>query len=284
MILDEGRRRGAAGGLNHSNVLGEWKRIYIINPDESIMGEEWVEVGVPGFDDLFDKGVPRGVSTLVGGGPGSGKTIFCLQSLVYGASNGEKGLFMSFEESPNRLKDHMHDFGWDPDKLIDEGMLMIERYSPFDVSRSIEALLEKEERELLIDAPPVFIPEGFEPDRVAVDSLSAIAAPYVGVEERYRVYVEQLFRYFEGLDVTSFFITETEQDPEHPGRLTRTGVEEFLADGVILLYNIRKGDLRESAIEVLKMRGAKFQKKIVPMEIISGSGITVYPKQKVFGV
>ena len=50
-----------------------------------------------------------------------------------------------------------------------------------------------------------------------------------------------------------------------------------LADGVIVLYNIKMGDVRESAIEVLKMRGEKHQKKIVAMQI-TGSGIIVYPE------
>ena len=59
-------------------------------------------------------------------------------------------------------------------------------------------------------------------------------------------------------------------------------MEEFLADGVIVLYNIRKGDIRESAVEVLKMRGARHKKKVVAMQILPGTGIEVYPEQQVF--
>ena len=55
-----------------------------------------------------------------------------------------------------------------------------------------------------------------------------------------------------------------------------TGVEEFLADGVIAIYNIRKQNIRENAIEILKMRGEKHQKRIVSMEITE-SGIKVNP-------
>lgn len=246
--------------------------------------EGWIKTGVPGLDDIFEKGIPKGISVLVCGGPGSGKTIFGLQTLYYGASHGEKCFFMSFEEPPQRLRDHMADFGWDAEKLEDEGKLMIKRYNSFDVTRAVEALLEKEEKELLIDAPPVFIPEDFKPDRITVDSLSAIAAPFIGNEENYRVYIDQLFRYFEKLGANSFFITETEQSPDRLQKLTRSGVEEFIADGVLLLYNIRRGDMRVNALEVLKMRGAKFQKKIVPMEILSRKGIVVYPTESVFGV
>ena len=60
------------------------------------------------------------------------------------------------------------------------------------------------------------------------------------------------------------------------------GVEEFLADGVIVLYNLRKGDVRQSALEVLKMRGASHTKKIIAMQIVSGKGVEVYPEQEVF--
>ncbi|MFQ5816203.1 MAG: RAD55 family ATPase [Candidatus Hydrothermarchaeaceae archaeon] len=246
--------------------------------------EEWIKTGIPGFDDLLEKGIPKGISILIAGGPGSGKTIFGLQTLNHAASNGEKCLFMSFEEPPQRLRDHMADFGWDAEKLEEEGNLMIKRYNTFEVSRAVEALLEKEEKELLIEAPPVFIPKGFKPELIVVDSLSAIAAPFAKEEENYRVYIDQLLRYFEKLDATSFLITESVQTPDHTRRLTSSGVEEFLVDGVIVLYNIRKGDMRVNALETLKMRGAKFQKKIVPMEIVSGKGLVVYPTEGIFGV
>ncbi len=246
--------------------------------------ERWIKSGLGGFDKLMEKGIPKGINTLVAGGPGSGKTIFGLQTLNYGAAHGEKCLYMSFDESPQRLRNHMHDFGWQPEKFEENGQLLIKRYDPIDISRSVEALLEKEEKELLIESKPVVIPDDFAPDRVIVDSLSAIAAPYINKPDTYRIYIEQLFRYFENLGANSFLIVESPQTPENLTGLTKTGVEEFLADGIIVLYNIRMGDARSGAIEILKMRGAKFQKKIVPMEIVSGEGIVVYPDQKVFGV
>lgn len=240
--------------------------------------KDWVKVGISGFDELLEKGIPKGSSILVCGGPGSGKTIFCLQTLNYGAMHGEKCLYMTFEESEARLREHMHDFGWNPKKLEKKGLLVIKRFNPFDITRSVEALLEEAKGELLIEATPVMLPSGFKPDRIVVDSLSAIAAAFIGKEETYRTYVEQLFRLFEKIGATSFLISEIVED-----KLTKSGVEEFLADGVIVLYNIRREDVRESAIEILKLRGASFQKKIVAMQIIGGEGIVVYPAQKVFG-
>ena len=241
----------------------------------------WVKTGVPGFDDLLEKGIPKGVSVIVAGGPGSGKTIFGLQTLNYGAAHGEKCLYMTFEESEKRLRQHMHDFGWNPEKLEKEGKLIIKRYDPFDITRQVEALLEKAKGELLIDVKPVLFPENFKPDRIVLDSLSAIAAAFIGKEETYRIYIEQLFRLFEEVGCTTFLVTESTQIPV---KITESGVEEFLADGVIIIYNIQRGNIRERAIEVLKLRGASHQKKIVAMEINSGKGIEVYPEQEVYGV
>ncbi|MBD3310125.1 AAA family ATPase, partial [Candidatus Woesearchaeota archaeon] len=225
-----------------------------------------------------DNGIPKGATVLVAGGAGSGKTIFCLQTAAYHASHGDKCLYMSFEESEDSLIKHMHDFGWKPGSLISKGTLMIKRFNPFDITRSVDALLMKAKGELMIDVDPVILPKGYEPDIVVVDSLTAIASAFTGKEESYRIYIEQLFRFFEKIGATAFLITETKQIPKV---YSTTGVEEFLADGVIVLYSIQKGNMRESAFEVLKMRGASHQKKIVAMEI-TDKGIQIYPDQEVF--
>jgi circadian clock protein KaiC len=242
-------------------------------------GKEYVKTGIPGFDELFESGIPKGNSILVAGGAGSGKTIFCLQTFAYHASQGEKCFYMSFEESEEKLIGHMKDFNWDPEKLIKSGKLKIKRYSPFEITTSVEAMLAKEKGELLIDLEPVILPEKFKPDFVVLDSLTAVASAFTGREDSYRIYIEQLFRFFEKIGSTSFLITETEQIPKI---FSTTGVEEFLADGVIVFYNIEGENTRENAIEVLKMRGEKHQKKIVAMQI-TNKGIVVYPKQEVFG-
>lgn len=241
----------------------------------------WIKTGITGFDELLENGIPKGSAILLSGGAGSGKTIFALQTLNYAAANSEKCLYISFEESEKNLKKHMKDFGWDPDALERKGLLKIKQADAFDISTSVEALLAKAKGELLIelDEIPGLIPEGFKPDRVVLDSLSALAAAFSNREETYRIYIEQLFRYFERKGVLSFLISETEQLPT---KFSENGIEEFLADGVIVLYNIRRGTIRENAIEILKMRGAKHQKKIVAFQI-TDKGIIVYPEQEVFG-
>ena len=241
-----------------------------------------VKIGVPGFDKLIDKGgIPKGISILLSGGPGSGKTTFSLQTLAYGASQQEKCLYLSFEESEENLKNHMRDYGIDPDWLQNSGYLMIRRLDPFKISRSVEALLAKARGELLIDIDELdgLIPKGFTPDRIVLDSLSAVAAAFAGKEEGYRIYIEQLFNALEKIGATSFLITEINLEEN---KFSRTGIEEFLSDGVFAFYNIRRGNVRVSAVEIIKLRGCSHKKKIVPFSILSGKGIEVYPSENIF--
>ena len=253
-------------------------KIFNLKEREKKINRNYVNTGVPGVDELFEKGIPSGSSILVSGGAGSGKTIFCLQTMAYHAKKGDKCFYMSFEENEERLKQHMNDFGWNSSELIKSGKLKIARYSPFDISRNVEALLSKEKGELLIDIDPIIIPKGFKPDFIVIDSLTAVASVFSNKEDSYRIYIENLFRFFEKLGSTVFLITETKQVPEI---YSSSGSEEFLADGVFVLYNIQRGDIRESALEILKMRGAKHQKKIVAMQI-TDKGIIVYPEQEIF--
>jgi len=241
--------------------------------------DEYIKTGIEGLDALFQKGIPKASTVLFAGGAGSGKTILGLQILANHAAHGEKCLYMSFEESEDNLVHHMLDFGWDAKSYIEKGILLVKRFNPFDITRSVDALLMDAKGELLIEVEPVILPEGFKPTFVVVDSLTAIASAFSGKDTSYRIYIEQLFRFFEKLGATAFLITETKQVPTV---FSSTGVEEFLADGVIVLYSFRRGNVRENAVEVLKLRGAKHQKKIVAMQI-TDMGIVVYPQQEVFG-
>lgn len=242
---------------------------------------EWVNVGVTGFDDLLGKGIPKGTSVLISGGCGTGKTIFCLQTLWHGLTRGETCLYVSFEESKKRLIKHMHDFGWEPEKYLEEKKFHITRVDPLDISISIDGMLARKRGEISINIKEIsgLIPKGVKPDRLVVDSLSSLASAFTGETAGYRIYISQLFRYFEEIDTTSFLISETEQTPK---RYSREGVEEFLADGVFVFYNIRQGDIILRAIEVRKLRGASHKQRIVPFKIAGGEGVVVYPRENVF--
>src|SRR3989338_6974569 len=245
--------------------------------------ESYVQIGIPGFDALFAKGygLPSGSSILVEGGPGSGKTIFCLGTVNGLCLQGKKCLYMSFEEPEERLMDQMKHFNWKVDEFVKKGLLKLKRFDALDVSRSVEALLSAAKKELLIEVDPVLFPEDFSPDFVIIDSLSSIASAFSGHESRFRIYMEQLFRYLENNKITNFLIREV-ATPSHIGATYKEEGEavSFLSDGIVVLYNvIYENGGRACALEVLKMRGASFEKKIVEFKIINNKGIEVNPNK-----
>lgn len=255
--------------------------------EKSVTEEEFIKTGIPGFDTLLKNGIPKGSSVMVAGGAGSGKTNFCLQILAHQMSCGKKCYYMSFKEPVEKLTRYMKNFGWDPQQFIDEGSLKIKRFLTSEVyyhdkksGSGVEAMVTKDRDPLLMELEPLAIAEdaGFQPDFIVLDSLNALASAFRGKEQSYRFYVEQLFRFFEKIGSTNFLISETKQIPEI---FSSTGIEEFLADGVIVIYKSRRKNVRETAIEVLKMRGVAHLNKIVAMQI-TDKGIRVYPEKELF--
>ena len=245
--------------------------------------ENFMRTGIKGFDFLFEKdmGIPNGNSVLIEGGPGSGKTIFCLATLNELCKQGKKCLYMSFEESEEQLITHMEEFGWKPKEFIKKGLLKIERFDAIDISRSIEALLSAAKKELLIEVEPMFFPEDFKSDFVVIDSLTSIASAFTGEESRFRIYMEQLFRYLEKNNITNFLIREV-SSPSHVGTTFKEQGEavSFLSDGIIVLYNVvyDSGE-RTFAIEILKMRGVSFKHRIVEFKMVNKKGLEVNPNK-----
>jgi len=242
---------------------------------------EYIKTGIKGFDDMLKKGIPKGSSILVSGGCGTGKTIFCLQTTYHGLMNNEKCLYLSFEEPKERLREHMVDFGWDPEKFEKSRRLLIEKVRPSEISRISEKMstgIMEDNVPSSMDGISALVNEFRTPDRVVIDSLSSLSSAFIE-RPNYRLYIEQLFEFFQKIKATTLLISETEQVPT---AFSRIGIEEFLADGVIVLYNIPNRGIIERAIEIRKLRGVEHIRKIVQLQINSGKGITVFPQQPIF--
>src|ERR1700712_5721309 len=93
-----------------------------------------ISTGIQGFDEITEGGLPRGRTTLLMGGPGCGKTVFALQSLVNGArraTGAEAGLFVAFEESARQILANAATFGWDLPELEKKKLFFLDaRLSP----------------------------------------------------------------------------------------------------------------------------------------------------------
>jgi len=229
---------------------------------------ERVPTGIIGLDEMIEGGFKRNSSVLVVGGCGSGKSTFGMQFIYNGALKyNEPGVYVSFEEYPESLKENFYRYGWDLDELEKQNKIRILRIDPKDVLNII-----RENYGAIVDAI-----NDVKAKRVVIDSISSIEILIEGAYAK-KENALRLCDWLKKQNCTSVIVSESEQRlPEYSSH----GVIEFIVDGVIILYNIQKGNVRESALEVLKMRGTKHMKKIVPFNM--EKGIEIFPNEVVFG-
>jgi len=84
-----------------------------------------LKTGIPGLDQMTGGGFLMGDTTLVTGPPGTGKTTFGLQFLMQGITESQSGVFITVEETPEKIASDALNFGWDVRKLEAEGLLRI---------------------------------------------------------------------------------------------------------------------------------------------------------------
>jgi len=95
--------------------------------------------GIQGFDEISNGGIPRGRSTLLVGGPGCGKTVFALQTLVNGAiQRSEAGIFVAFEESVTQIFANAASFRWNLPDLIRKKLFFLDAHLSPSVVRAGE--------------------------------------------------------------------------------------------------------------------------------------------------
>jgi KaiC/GvpD/RAD55 family RecA-like ATPase len=245
------------------------------------MAEDYVSTGILGVDRLLaGKGIPRGHTVLVSGGPGSGKTTFAMQFLYVGATqHNEAGVCVTLDEEPSDIRKNMLQYGWDMKKLEDEKKLVFINVSPVRVAPSETGLIQIGMKEFRLVKLLEAIKQGVKDvgaQRVVVDPITIFTLQYP--EEVERIYaVRDLLRDLRKTGCTNLMISElrgTGWEREHQ-------FEEYLTQGVILLRTFLKGSRLTRVFQVEKMRGLAIDNQPRPYEI-SAKGIEVYPEATVY--
>lgn len=205
------------------------------------MGDR-VSTGVPGFDQLVDGGFPLGSVTLLTGGPGTGKTTFCSQFLWEGLQKGEKCLYITTEELPDEIKDDASQFGYNFDEFEENFDMM--NMEPSDATSYLPQNIRSacEEKDY---------------DRIVLDSISVFGIYWEG-ESQVRKNMDDLVKEFRRADATTLMTAELPD--EDSGRLSRYGIAEFIADGVVKMEVLSIGKESFGNLKVRKMRQTNVQR------------------------
>lgn len=225
--------------------------------------------GIEGFDVIAEGGLPAGRTTLVGGTAGSGKTIFAAQFLAEGIRTGEKGVFITFEESPAELSRNLVSLGWDVPAWEASGGWTYVDGSPDEEASDV--IGEFDLGALLARITRAVRQAGA--TRVSIDSVNALFSrlPH---PEKLRGELYRITRALRELGATTLVTAERLDDY---GEVSRFGIEEFVADNVILLRNTLQDERRRRTVEILKFRGAEHQRGEFPFTIASEKGVVVLP-------
>lgn len=233
-------------------------------------GMEKLATHISGFDHISGGGLPQGRTTLVCGSAGSGKTVFGAQFLREGVEAGQNGVFVTFEESADAIRKNMEGFGWDIERWETEKKWAFVDASPKPFENLVEAG-DYDLQGLLVRIKRAIAKVGAK--RVCLDSVGAIFTQLTDTATVRR----ELFNLASTLNSMNVTTVMTAERTMEYGEVARYGVEEFVADNVILLRNPLEEEKRRRTIEILKFRGTSHQKGEFPFSILSEGGILVIP-------
>lgn len=221
------------------------------------MAIELIKTGVPGLDHVMKGGLRKNSTMLVTGAPGTGKTIFALQFIYFGAKDyNENGIFITTEESLDDIRQFARNLGMDISSMESKGKLFFVQ-KPIATLRggisSIKGLVDMIKKNNI--------------KRVALDSLIFFEYLYPrfnGNKMEFRRHVLIFMQQMKKAGVT--FLAVSERAVTDLDRLTYD-MMDFVFEGFIVLSRIRKGSYFERVLTVAKIRGQDHSLDVYPITI-----------------
>jgi circadian clock protein KaiC len=220
-----------------------------------------ISSGTPKLDEIMGGGIHAGDATAIAGPSGTGKTAAALRFVVQGLVDGERCLYVSFQESPSQLVEKAASFGWELAPALDSGQLAIYHVPTENLDLDIVGAAVRAEL------------AGGSVRRVAVDSLGELV--FAARElERFPAYARALTSFVRAAGASALVTSETSGlaavvDP--------IGGLSFLFHNIILLRYIEiESEVRRS-ISVLKMRDSDHAKGLWHFEV-DEHGLTILDK------
>lgn len=223
--------------------------------------------GIRGFDEVSSGGLPKGRSTLICGSAGCGKTVLAMEFLLRGAIQfKEPGVFVSFEETPKDLAQNFASLGYDLNDMIARKLIAMDHVY---IKRSeIEETGEYDLEGLFIRLAHAI--DSIKAKRIVLDTIESLFSGFsnVGI---LRAEFRRLFHRLKDRGITAIVTGESGEKT-----LTRYGLEEYVADCVILLdFRVRE-QISTRRLRIIKYRGSSHGADEYPF-LIENTGISILP-------
>ena len=216
--------------------------------------------GIPGFDEITGGGLPQGRTTLLVGGPGSGKTIFATQFLVHGAQHcAQPGIFVAFEESSKRIVATAAGFGWNLPELEQKKKLYVMEAQPspdlmltgeFDLDGMLAALGAKAKK--------------MRARRVVLDALDVVLDLFPDEAARKRE-IRRLHAWLLANELTALITSKAEES--QLGAVIQFGYMQFMVDCAVTLNHSVVHGVSQRNLRVQKYRASAFDENESPFVI-----------------
>jgi circadian clock protein KaiC len=214
--------------------------------------------GISGLDELMGGGIGAGEATVILGPSGVGKTIAGLKFVTEGIAQGERCLYVTFQDTADQLVKMAATFDWDLGAPRDDGRLIVHHVPLGELD--LDVLTSRIRRELADGSV----------HRVVIDSLAEMVLA-ARESERFPAYARSLTGLIRASGATLIITSETTTlgpSPEPIGGVT------FLFHNVILLRYIEMDSAVGRALNIVKMRNSDHRKDIFSFDI-GAAGLTV---------
>lgn len=221
-----------------------------------------VETGIFGLDQLIEGGLNEKSTIVIVGSSGTGKTTFGVQFLMHGIENGEQGLFVSLEESPEQIMSEAEAIGIDLRKHYEKDLFFIHLKG-----KNFKKMVEEQLPQLVKARSDYDIST-----RVVIDPITPVLwATNDRLEQR--ELIGRLFYTLRDLGV----VVSTVEEHTKPGETVGEDVllPIYLADGALHLEYYPIGGAFSRTLKVIKMRGTHHGEGVYPYMFIRGMGVVV---------
>jgi len=218
---------------------------------------ERISTGDRNLDLLIQGGFPKGSLILLAGNPGVGKTVFSANFICKGVRDfGEAGIYVSLAEDRNVFYHNISShFGINCEECANKDMCIFLDYATVKeegVSAILESMLEEIMR---VNAK-----------RLVIDSFTAMAQAFKDPFESRIVLHTILGKIVRKTGCTTLLICETPFGAD----MISSGMEEFVADGVIVLRANKLEDRLFRDLEIKKLRGTFVREREIAFTLKGG--------------